>query len=63
MVPVAVHAGAGLSAGVEDVEAEAFAPTPLVEVADGDAPMHPLTTSSKLATATVAANWCLVLFN
>jgi hypothetical protein len=63
MLPVAVQVGAGLSAGVEDVEAEAVAPAPLVEVADDDAPVHPLTASSKLAAATVAANRCVVLFN
>jgi hypothetical protein len=60
---VAVHADAGLSADVEDVEAEAFAPAPSVEVADGDAPVHPLTASSKAAPATAAANRCVVLFN
>jgi hypothetical protein len=63
MLPVAVDAGAGLSADVEEVEAEAFAPAPLVEVADGDVPVHPLTASSKVAAATVAANRCVVLFN
>ncbi len=61
MFPVAVQAGAALPAGVENVEAEA--PAPLVEVADEDAPVHPLTASSKVAAATVAANRCVVLFN
>jgi hypothetical protein len=51
---------AGLSAGVEDVEAEG--PAPLVEVTDGDAPVHPLAASSKVAAATDAANWCVLLF-
>jgi hypothetical protein len=63
MFPVAVHAGAGLWPDVEDVEAEAFTPAPSVEVAGDDAPVHPLTTSSKLAAATVAANRWVVLFN
>jgi hypothetical protein len=58
---VAVHAGAAFPAGVENVEAEA--PAPLLEFADGDAPVHPLTSSSKAAPASVAANWCVVLFN
>ncbi len=57
---MAVHAGAELSAGVE---AEAVALAPLVEVAEGGAPVHPLTASSKLAAATVAPNRCVVLFN
>jgi len=61
MLPVAVHAGARLSGDLEDGEAEA--PAPLVEVADGDAPVHPLIASSKLAATTVAASWCVVLFN
>jgi hypothetical protein len=62
MLPVAVHAGAELSAGVEDAEAVAAAPS--VDVADDDdAPVHPLTASSKLAAATSAANWCVVLFS
>ena len=55
-----VHADAGLSADVEDVEAEAVGPAPLVEVADGDSAVHPLTASSKVAAATVAANRCVV---
>jgi len=59
MVPVAVHARPGLSA----VDAEAVALAPLVEVAEGDAPVHPLTASSKVAAATVAANRCVVLLN
>jgi hypothetical protein len=63
IVPAAVHAGAGLSVDVEEVEAEAFAPAPSVEVADDDAPVHPLKASSKLAAATVAANRCSVFFN
>jgi hypothetical protein len=58
---VAVQAGAGLSVDVEEVEAEAFAPAPSVEVADGDAPVHPVTASSSVAAATVAANRCAVL--
>jgi hypothetical protein len=62
MLPVAVHAGAALPAGVEDVEDEAPA-TPFVEVADGDALVHPLTTTSKLAAASVAANRWVVPFN
>ena len=61
MFPVAVHAEAALPAGVENVEAEASAP--LLEFADGDAPMHPLTASSKAAPATVAANRGVVLFS
>jgi hypothetical protein len=59
---VAVHPGAALPAGVKDVEAEAPA-APFVEVADGDAPVHPLTTTSKLAAATVAANRWVALVN
>jgi hypothetical protein len=61
IIPVAVHEGAVLSAGVEDVEAVASAP--LLEVAIGDPAEHPLTASSKVAAATVAANRCVVLFN
>jgi hypothetical protein len=60
---VAVHAGPAFPADVEDVEAEAVAPAPLLDVADGDAAEHPLTASSRVATATVAANRCVVLFN
>ena len=60
MFPVAVHTAAGLSAGVEDVEADA--PPALVEVADGDAPVHPLTASRKAVAATIAANRWVVLF-
>jgi hypothetical protein len=63
MFPVAVHTGAELSAGVEDVEAEAVAPAPLVEVADSDAPVQPLTASRKVAAATVTANRCRLLVN
>jgi hypothetical protein len=63
MVPVAVHAGAGLLAGVEDDEGETLAPAPLVGVDDGDPAVHPPTASSKLTAATVAANRCLVFFN
>jgi hypothetical protein len=61
MLPVVVHMP--LPAGVEDVEAEALAPVPLVEVADDDALAHPLAASRKVAAATVAANRCLVPFN
>jgi hypothetical protein len=61
MLPVAVDAGAGLSAGVEDIEA--FAPAPLVEVADGDPAVHPLKAMSKLAAATSAAKRCAVFSN
>jgi hypothetical protein len=61
MLPVVVDAGAVLSAGVEDVEAEAVAP--LLEVADGDAAVHPLTASSRVAAVTVAANRCGLLIN
>jgi hypothetical protein len=61
MFPVAVHAEAALPAGVENVEAEA--PAPLLEVADGDVPVHPPTASRKVAAATVAANRGVVLFS
>jgi len=61
MLPVAVHAGAVLSAGARDVEAEAVAPAPLVEVADGSPAVHPLTASRKVAAATIAANRCRLL--
>lgn len=62
-LPVAIHAPAGLVAGVEGAEAEAVAPAPSVEVADGAAAVHPLKASSKLAAATVAAHRSVVLFN
>jgi hypothetical protein len=61
MLPVVVHAA--LLAGVEGVEAEAPTPAPFVDVADGDALVHPLTASRKVAAATVAANRCSVVFN
>jgi hypothetical protein len=63
MFPAAVHTGAGLSAGGEEVEAEAFAPVPSGDVADDGVPVHPLKASSKLAAATSAANRCAVLSN
>jgi len=58
MFPAAVHAAAGLSVDVAGVEAEAVAPAPSVQVADDDAPVHPLKASSKLAAATSTADRC-----
>jgi hypothetical protein len=48
---------------VENVEAEAPVPAPVVEVVDDDAPVHPPTATSKVAEATVAANRWAALFN
>jgi hypothetical protein len=56
MFPAAVHAAAGLSVDVEEVEAEAVAPAPSLEPADDGPPVHPLKASSKLAAATSTAD-------
>jgi hypothetical protein len=58
MSPVALHAGAADSSGVEDAEAEApgVALVPLLEVADGDEAVQPLTASSNAAPAKTPAN-------
>jgi hypothetical protein len=57
MSPVAVHAGALLSSGVEDWDDDGrgVALGPLLEVAAGDAAVHPLTANSNAAPASALA--------
>jgi len=63
MLPVAVQVAAVLASGVEDAEDDSFGVglDSLLEVADGDAAVHPLAASSKAAPANPRANPCVAL--
>ena len=63
ILPVAFQAAAACSPVVEDAEADAsgVALGPLLEVADGDASVHPMIADSKAAPASPTANRLRVL--